>query len=63
MLGWNLGGSGRYGNHEAIDYAADTTRVLEWAPTGQLLYGRRDDAFALAQPSAWLMARAALSPR
>lgn len=63
MLGWRLGGPGRYGNASAIRYTRDTQWVLEWAVTGALLPPREDGDETMGHPRARLLARAALAPR
>jgi hypothetical protein len=61
MLGWQLGGSGRYGNADAIRYIRDTQDVLAWAATGTVTGAIRSQ-LSLQSPPARLLARAALSP-
>ncbi|MFC5931301.1 plasmid pRiA4b ORF-3 family protein [Cryobacterium melibiosiphilum] len=59
ILGWEIGGGGRYGNDSAYAEAMKTVDVLSWAGTGRLLPGR-GQSDELSLPGAVLLARAAL---
>lgn len=60
MIGWDLGGGGRYGNDNALRAANDTRLLLEWAATGTLVPSMLESG-PLDEPGARLLARAALT--
>jgi len=61
MVGWSVGGRGRYGNDSALGDAADTRSVLSWAATGSLLPRRAAASRGLNTDAARRIARAALT--
>jgi len=61
MVGWSVGGRGRYGNDSALTDAADTRSVLSWAATGSLLPRRAAASRGLNTDAARRLARAALT--
>lgn len=60
MIGWDLGGGGRFGNDNALQAASDTRLLLRWAATGTLVSSVLESG-TLDEPGARLLARAALT--